>query len=192
MKKQNKTKFAILGLLTIESLSGYAIRKMIHESIAYFWSESNGQLYPTLKQLLNEQLIVLLDEVPMNKKARNRYAITEKGRILLQQWMRERNEKYIHRDENLLKLFFGNNISKQECIQLLQNRATQLNESLKRYQSIKKWLQTKVSSPNQLYWILTANNGISKARAEIEWCNESIKTLYEVLSFENSNKINKI
>lgn len=177
MKKQNKTKFAILGLLTIKPLSGYDIKKMIHDSIAYFWSESNGQIYPTLNLLLKEYLIVLLENQSTNKKVRNQYAITEKGRIELQKWMREQDEKYVHRDENLLKLFFGNNISKKECIQLLKNRAKRLNESLKEYRSIAEWLQTEVTSPHRLYWILTANNGISSAEAEIKWCKESIKTL---------------
>jgi hypothetical protein len=40
------TPYAILGLLSIEPMSGYDIRANLEESLAHFWSESYGQIYP--------------------------------------------------------------------------------------------------------------------------------------------------
>ena len=177
MKKHSKTKFAILGLLTIKPLSGYDIKRLINNSIAYFWSESNGQIYPTLNQLTKEKLIVVSTNQFAGKKMRITYAITALGRLELQKWMREKDEKSVHRDEKLLKLFFGKNISKKECIQLLKNREKKQIENLKEYESILKSLQEEADSPHHVYWVLTVKNGISSAEAEIKWCRGSIKTL---------------
>ena len=51
MAKQS-TDFALLGLLSIEPMSGYDIRQNFQESLNFFWNESYGQIYPALKRLL--------------------------------------------------------------------------------------------------------------------------------------------
>jgi len=59
--KYNRTAYTILGMLSIEpnlSASGYEIRKAIESTVGYFWGESFGQIYPTLKRLAAEGLIV--------------------------------------------------------------------------------------------------------------------------------------
>jgi PadR family transcriptional regulator, regulatory protein AphA len=175
--KRNTTIYAILGLLTIEPLSGYEIKKLIKNSLAYFWSESNGQLYPAINQLIQQQYIVLLNSPETAKKLSNRYAITESGRHALQKWMRQEGAKSVHRDENLLKLFFGSNIAKQESIQRLKDRKENLLKKLKEYQAIAQKLEKDSGSPHYIYWILTVNSGISGVQAAINWCRKSIKIL---------------
>ena len=54
---RSSTDYAILGMLTLRPMSGYDIRATIGESIAYFWTESYGQIYPTLKRLTKEKLL---------------------------------------------------------------------------------------------------------------------------------------
>src|ERR1035441_9620557 len=49
---RNRTAYVLLGLLSIEpNQSGYDLRKAIESSVGYFWGESYGQIYPTLKRL---------------------------------------------------------------------------------------------------------------------------------------------
>ena len=55
--KDKKSKYAILGMLSIEPMSGYDIKKEIEESISNFWTESYGQIYPVLKSLVAEKLV---------------------------------------------------------------------------------------------------------------------------------------
>ena len=56
---QSQTSYVILGILAIHPhQSGYEIRKTIQQSVGFFWSESFGQIYPTLKRLNAEKLIV--------------------------------------------------------------------------------------------------------------------------------------
>jgi hypothetical protein len=116
----------------------------------------------------------------MSKKMSITYAITSQGELELQQWMREKDEKSVHRDEKLLKLFFGKNIPVSECIQLLKNREKKLQENLAEYLLIKDRIQSDSSSLHHIYWLLTVKNGICSAETEIKWCRESIKTLEEL------------
>ena len=48
----NKTQYAILGALSIQTMSGYDIKKWLLEVTGSFWAESPGQIYPTLSKLL--------------------------------------------------------------------------------------------------------------------------------------------
>ena len=52
MPKASRTSHAILGFLTWEPMSGYAIKKAVAASIDNFWNESYGQIYPILKRLV--------------------------------------------------------------------------------------------------------------------------------------------
>jgi DNA-binding PadR family transcriptional regulator len=176
--KNSKTTFVILGLLTIEPLSGYNIKKLIHESIGHFWSESNGQLYPTLNKLLNENCIRLEQRQQKGKKESLVYSITKEGQRTLGKWLEATTEgKSTHRDEELLKLFFGTNSSSEACIHLLQLREKRAKEKLDQFLAIQKRLEKSTSSLHYLYWNLSLKNGLCHLKAELEWCHEAIQTL---------------
>ena len=53
-RSNNSSRAAILGLLLMHDASGYDIRKLAEGSIGHFWSESYGQIYPTLKRLVRD------------------------------------------------------------------------------------------------------------------------------------------
>ena len=42
--REVKSKYAILGMLSIEPMSGYDIKKEVEKSISNFWTESYGQI----------------------------------------------------------------------------------------------------------------------------------------------------
>lgn len=52
MAKSGNTMFAVLGVLTKGVYSGYDIKKHFSGSLHHFWSESYGQIYPALKELV--------------------------------------------------------------------------------------------------------------------------------------------
>ena len=60
MPKENRSKYAILGMLDFMPMSGYDIRKFAAMSIAHFWKEDYGHIYPTLKVLHEEGLAALV------------------------------------------------------------------------------------------------------------------------------------
>ena len=48
MARQAQTSTAVLGVLSIGSLTGYEIRQAISTVLGHFWHESFGQIYPCL------------------------------------------------------------------------------------------------------------------------------------------------
>jgi PadR family transcriptional regulator, regulatory protein AphA len=173
-----KTKFVILGLLSIKPMSGYDIKKFIDTSIRHFWSESNGQIYPALTRLLQENLIILEQKQQKGKMVSNIYSITHTGLAALENWLIETTErKETHRDEELLKLFFGKDSSHNASIELLKKREERVREKLKKYHAIQKELEHLKNSPSFSYWDICLQNGIYHAEVELRWCQESIQKL---------------
>src|SRR6266702_3388689 len=97
MSKENKSKYAILGVLSYGPMSGYAIKKFIQQSISNFWNESYGQIYPILKQLTSEGLASSHAEKQEGKPERYMYTLTGKGWEALQQWLTEPAEHLVGR-----------------------------------------------------------------------------------------------
>ena len=56
MAKENRSKYAVLGMLATGPKSGYDIKQTIETSIGHFWNESYGQIYPILKRLTQDGL----------------------------------------------------------------------------------------------------------------------------------------
>lgn len=68
-------RLAILSLLSEEASNGYGLIKMIAEKTGNAWSPSPGSVYPTLQQLVDEELIS-----PLGDGRRTEYELTETGR----------------------------------------------------------------------------------------------------------------
>ena len=102
-RRDQKTRFALLGMLTLQPMSGYDIRKTVDASIAHFWNESYGQIYPMLKGKAREGLVRGKAD---RKAARNRqvYAITASGRATLERWLVDPPGRELVRNQLLLKL----------------------------------------------------------------------------------------
>src|SRR5918999_5504170 len=109
--REIKSKYAILGMLSIEPMSGYDIKKEVETSISNFWTESYGQIYPVLRKLIGEKLVTKTVESEAGKPDRHVYALTAQGRKELRRWLREGFAPKIQRNEFLLKLFFGEEIT---------------------------------------------------------------------------------
>jgi DNA-binding PadR family transcriptional regulator len=113
----------LLGLLAIEPMSGYDLGLTIRASVGHFWNESYGQIYPNLKKLANGGFVSCRTERQKGKPNRHIYAITEKGRERLRKWLAVPPQPEIPRNELLLKLFFGEQVSTQILIGYVERMA---------------------------------------------------------------------
>src|ERR1700679_2408838 len=106
--KRKQTAYVILGVLAIHPhQSGYEIRRTIQQSVGFFWGESFGQIYPTLKRLAAEGLIAPSNSGASSRTNRQQYSITAAGHACLQDWLAVPYRDDPPRDEFLLKLFFA-------------------------------------------------------------------------------------
>ena len=173
--RENKTQYAVLGMLSFSPKSAYEISKSIQNSTAFFWSESDGQLYPILKRLLAEKLIEL--SVKKNKGSRDKkiYSITKQGKNALVNWLNQEPSTFNIRNEFLLQLFFGHNIHKSKNSEKIKEYQSALKKQLKLFDGIEKQIHEK--SKNPTYLLMSLSYGQYSVKAEIAWCDAAIKLL---------------
>ena len=181
MKKINKSRYAILGLLFDKNLTGYEIKKFMQQSTAHFWQETDASIYPMLKKLEAEGKV----EPQITRKGkmkRVRYSITQTGKDEFSHWMELGPEPGTHRDELLLKLFFGGNTAKEEIIKHLLTQQKKIQEQQKKYSYIQTFIFPEIASdsPHKLFWTMALRNGIISAQAELKWIDECLEILKTV------------
>src|SRR5579872_2642218 len=103
MAKANKTRYALLGFLSMGSSSGYDIKKAMEQSTDHFWREGDGSIYPILKQLLDEGLVTCELANAESGKPKKIYTLTSDGQRELEDWLLEDALLLPQRNELLLK-----------------------------------------------------------------------------------------
>jgi PadR family transcriptional regulator, regulatory protein AphA len=177
-RRENKSRYAILGLLSMWPMSGYDVRKTIDASLGNFWSESYGQIYPILRRLVDEGLATRHTEPGDGRPDRHVYTITPEGKEELRAWLARPAESDVGRIEILLKLFFGWQLPPVESARQVE-RFREVHEGrLTRYAEIETWLQAeKRENPERPYWLMTLSYGRHASRALLAWCDETLETL---------------
>jgi DNA-binding PadR family transcriptional regulator len=78
----------ILGLICLHpGVTGYELRAIIERSTGYFYSASLSQIYPVLKTLLVEDLVIVEEAGQEGGRVRKHYSSTEKGHRVHQEWL---------------------------------------------------------------------------------------------------------
>ncbi|AFY34206.1 PadR family transcriptional regulator [Calothrix sp. PCC 7507] len=179
MPRENKSKYAILGILSFGPQSGYDIKKKIESSTSNFWSESYGQIYPILKQFVAQGLATQSIKPQVGKPDRHVYMLTDKGLMELQQWLTEPVEPQVDRIEILLKLFFGEQTTVTDNILHVEQFRKQQQQLLQKYQAIAQAAQD-ADQINTPYWLMTASYKLHVTQALINWCEETLAKLNQM------------
>jgi len=162
----------------MEQMSGYDVRKHFGESLSYFWNESYGQIYPTLKQLAKEGLVAAVSAGQAGKRDRQVYSLTSKGRDHLREWLAKPPQNQPIRNEFLLKLFLGRSPPRGALCEHIGRFRTEQEELLAMFLIIQDSVRIEhAKSPNLKYWMLGLKHGVGIRRAEIKWCNEPLRVL---------------
>jgi PadR family transcriptional regulator, regulatory protein AphA len=189
MAKENKSKYALLGILSIYPGSGYDIKKFMEQSTSNFWNESYGQIYPILKQLEEEGLATSHAEKQEGKPERYVYALTDKGLEELRRWLTEPIEQMLERNELLLKLFFGRRVSVTDNIKHVQQFQALQAQLLHKYQGIEENLKaTCADNPDLYYSLITVRYGILRCQALLVWCDETVETFNKLAATKDFAK----
>src|SRR5208282_2207146 len=142
------------------------IRKAVEGSVGYFWGESYGQIYPTLKRLAFEGLIVPSGLPSTTRKRRQVYSLTDAGRACLREWLALPFQNDPPRNEFLLKLFFGREAAPGVSlahVRELNDRNRRMLATLEAIESMAR--KDRSQNPNKPYWMLTLGLGMALTRA---------------------------
>ncbi|PAV28049.1 transcriptional regulator [Virgibacillus profundi] len=178
MTKYNNTKYALLGLLTTGCRTGYAIKQMIDTSLNHFWKISYGQIYPTLKQLVEDGLATV-KETSQEGRPKKEYFLTPKGELALQAWLQSPiKEIPAEKNKLLLKLFFGRHQSNEDTTKQLENYQQELQKRYETYEEIEKMITShKNEEADATYWLFTLDYGKRMTIAAMEWCEDTIEKI---------------
>jgi len=170
----------LLGLLTIEPMSGYDLGLTIRSSVGFFWSESYGQIYPNLKKLAANGFVNAKTERQKGKPDRRIYSITGKGRERLANWLALEPQPEIPRNELLLKLFFGAQASPESLTQYVDRMAQREGAVLARIAQVEREIAAGKQYPGTPYWRMAARFGQLELEAHLRWAKQTLGELRKI------------
>ncbi|MBN1883813.1 MAG: PadR family transcriptional regulator [Deltaproteobacteria bacterium] len=190
MARTNKTKYALLGMLTIAPMSGYDIKKVTEFSIGNFWSENYGHIYPMLNKMAREGLAKKHVEAGEGRPSRHVYEITEKGREELREWLTQPMERSPIRNEMLLRLFFGGQAPVGHLIVMIEQQRKAIIWRLETLDRIAAGAEKIPDGDHPLEMVfmgMTLDFGRRMAREAIQWCDDTLVKLRDMKEQEGDS-----
>jgi DNA-binding PadR family transcriptional regulator len=169
--KQTAVTPVILGLLSLGARSGYDIKNVVDRSTRFFWAASYSQIYPELKRLEGEGLIKG-ENASNGARDRRVYELTATGRQALEEWLLGRTLTMELRDESLLRLFFADNLEREQALGLLEARRRGHEQFLAILRSID---ERPGDDPEFVNLVLRW--GIAFNEWGAQWCQEQLERL---------------
>lgn len=151
------------------------MKQMIDGSLNHFWKISYGQIYPTLKLLVDKGFATAQDLAQEGKPDKKEYQITPEGKQALKKWLEQPilelpNEK----NELLLKLFFSRHQEPETTQRHLKDYHANLLSRLHTYEAIKAMISTQLFGEEDApFWIITLDYGLRTTQAAIDWCEDT-------------------
>jgi PadR family transcriptional regulator AphA len=188
-RRRRGSRYAVLGMLSMGLKTGYAMKKHVEGNLGHYWSESYGQIYPILRQLVDEGLATCTEERRRGKPMRNLYSITPPGRKELRAWLAMPPEPQPQRSELLLKLSLGNRVSSKTCQKLIGDHREQCKQDLRYLGDIESALcGPGAHHRDQPYWLMTLRHGQAIREAELVWCGQTLTHLRRLAAQKKKTK----
>jgi DNA-binding PadR family transcriptional regulator len=181
--RENRTRYVVLGMLTVRPMNGYALRQAIAGSVGHFWRESFGQLYPTLRALVAEGLVR-----PVHERAarggRNpsasgaTYELAPRGRDALAAWLATAPALERPRNELLLRVFFGGAVPPEVTLRSLALVGEALRAEARKLEEIASgWADVERCHPDAPLWRLTLDFGIAWMKTTLAWLENAERVM---------------
>lgn len=181
----SKTDDAILGMLTVGPMSGYDMKKFSERSLAHFWHESYGNLYPRLKRLEAAGLIQGERQRRTDAPDATVYSLTDAGRQRFGEWLEEAPEPERIRNELLLKVFFSAPERVRACRDHIRSHLADQQALLERYRAIGETVDEEGDErPQRPFWEISLRRGVLMTEARIRWCHECLEMLTTLIESE--------
>jgi DNA-binding PadR family transcriptional regulator len=184
-RRSSSSAYALLGLLTIEPMSGYDLGQIVGVSIGHIWRESYGQIYPNLKKLAASGFVDCKTAKRKGRPDRRVYSITRKGRERLEKWLSIPPQPEIPRNEMLLKLFFGSQVPTHILVRNVEQMVEEHRALLQRFTQVERDEIDKNSHyPDAPFWKMAARFGQFEMEAHLKWAEETLLALRKRVRLE--------
>jgi DNA-binding PadR family transcriptional regulator len=166
-------KFALLGLLAQEPRHGYDLKNAFEAMLGGTWPLNIGQVYTTLSRLERDGLVdseVVEQELLPDRKV---YAITEKGREGLAQWLQLPASDSIRlKDEFFIKILVHQLVGSKDALPLIRKQVQIYMQKMAQLISLRS------DSSLDPATILLIDGAILHLEADLRWlelCEERLK-----------------
>src|SRR5690242_17642951 len=163
---------AILGLLLESPMHGYELRKRLTGLLGAFRAFSYGSLYPALRRMQLDGLIVE-DAAPgttMRRRARRVYRLSDKGRQRFSELVADTGPQNYTDDGFGVHLAFFNRTPAEARMRILEGRRRQVEE---RREGLREAV-ARASSSLDRYTRQLHQLGLESSEREVKWLNELI------------------
>jgi DNA-binding PadR family transcriptional regulator len=127
--------FAILGILSCKSMTGYDLKKIIQGSSFMHWSGNNNQIYKALTELLDKGLVTNVVKHQESSPTKKIYTITSEGLAALKEWVLSPVEPSEIKKPFLVQLAWSKQLNTSELNMLLDEYENQVKMQLLMEQS---------------------------------------------------------
>lgn len=186
-------KHAVMSCLYKKPLSGYDLSKMFDGTGNFYWFATHTQIYRTLSDLENEDLIkseTVLQEQNPNKKL---YYLTDKGKTELFSWLNSKIEIEPIRDKYQLQFAFQYYLSDQEIINNFETRIKSLEDRVNslRCGDYYRELKNAGSERERLLKYLSLEYGVGIYEYELQWLKRGLSRFKELVENSQLKEIDK-
>ncbi len=168
------TEYAVLGMLFRGEHSGYELKKIAEVGVGYVWTAAKSHVYAVLPGLVRGGYASSRRITQASRPDKQLYRITKKGTAAFREWLEEPVEKRGARNPFLLKLFFGDQMSREALVGHVERRRAEAVAELAEYREIEQ----RIKGVEENYFgYVTLRWGLAQTRAWIRWADEILREL---------------
>ncbi|MGE5449967.1 MAG: PadR family transcriptional regulator [Methanomassiliicoccales archaeon] len=182
--------YAILGMLTYEPRTGYELKAFFDHSINFVWTAKLSQIYRELANLEDKGYVTSMLEMQEGRPDKKIYTVTGVGKQAFQDWV----EKFPSslstavRDEFSVHVFFGSRIDPEEITFQLKRFIKEKQEELvslaRVMQLIEDFTHRDSYHNEEFYWRLMHKRTLATCHTVINWAEDSIREIEELMRKE--------
>jgi DNA-binding PadR family transcriptional regulator len=181
--------YAILGILSWRSSTGYELKKIFEDSSFMYWTGNNNQIYKALIKMLEKGLVISEVIHQDSSPSKKIYTITEEGLKQLKEWVISSPEAPEIKKTFLIQIAWSDMLSNQEINELFLKYENELKIQLVMEQEkTRRALHSPGRSSREcLIWDAISENIISTYNNELNWVQETRKKLLINQDMEDIN-----
>ena len=166
--------YAILGLVARAPSTGYDVSARLRNPVGYYWTESHGGVYPSLRRLVEAGWVSVRSAPGPGPHGKKIYSVTRTGRRALGRWAASPPADAPPRDELVLKTSSLWAADRRAAIRMLVAEGDRWEQARKEYAGIVREIRTTDPAVGSAGWfgLQTALRGVGFARGRRDWCRQ--------------------
>jgi DNA-binding PadR family transcriptional regulator len=178
MTSPRNNELAALGLVNREPMHGYRLNQAIQNMRLEHWTTlSRSSIYAALRRLCKRGAVSVTREREGQMPMRTVYHITQTGRSLLLEILREAlayvgpEDRYFY-----LGVAFAEALPADEAVALLEQRCARLREMMELQK--RGAAERAATMPERRHVIMMSQAGVQHAEVEINFCRQLVQLLH--------------